>query len=766
MQVPGLDSQAEILLDRWGIAHIYARSRADVFLAQGFNAARERLWQMDLWRKRGLGELSRDLGPVYLDQDRATRLLLYRRPLEQEWSHYGADTRTTLEAFVTGINAYVSLARSDPAHLPLEFALLDYLPDFWRAEDILRIRSHCLVQNVVSEVERARIACLAGLEADRFRVGLQPAWQTEIPTGLDLDAISDNLLDTYLLATSGVAFGADQISVEPSVSEGSNNWVIAARKSSTGRPIFANDPHRAHGAPGLRYIVHLCAPGIDVVGAGQPYLPGISTGHNGRVAFGFTVFQIDQEDLYVYDLDRNDPDQYRYGEGWESMRLLREDVLVRGAGSTKVVHRFTRHGPVIHIDPVRHKAYALRTALLEPGAAPYLASLAYLDAADWEQLRDALRRWHAPSLSFVGADTAGNIGWSTCGLAPVRPNWDGLLPVPGDGGYEWDGFLDPASLPAETNPGRGWVGSANQMSLPPGYPYREHKLGFEWSDPTRYTRLCEYFEQAVEVSPEDCRRLQNEVMCIPARRLGVLLSRLVVDDPVLTHALELLGSWDHCLDADSAAAALFEVWFARHLCPAVVDQLVPVTARSRIVEPDTRVIMEALETPDPNLGDPPASARDDLLCSTLSDAVSETEGLLGEDWSAWTWGRLHTVTFVHPLAASADETLRGQLNVGPYSVGGSDLTLNKAAYCEADFGVTRGPSWRIVADVGNWDNSWVMNAPGQSGRPASAHYRDLATPWVAGEYARLSYTRPAVENEACERLVLKKGSSQSGGRRD
>ena len=755
-KVSELDSPVEILLDRWGIAHIYARSRDDVFLAQGFNAARERLWQIDLWRKRGLGELARDLGPAYLEQDRATRLLLYRGELEPEWSHYADETRATLESFVAGINAYVSLARSDPAYVPIEFKLLDYLPSFWRAEDILHIRSHSLIQNVISEVERTRIARQAGLAADRLRVGLQPQWRTEVPAGLDLHAVPDDVLDTYLLATSGVAFGA-ATGRDPSVAMpgGSNNWAIAPAKSNTGRPILANDPHRSHSAPGLRYIVHLSAPGIDVAGAGQPYLPGISTGHNGRVSFGFTVFQIDQEDLYVYDLDTEDPDRYRYRDGWETMQLTPDEIPVRGGRTAQVVHRFSRHGPVIHVDPAKHKAYALRTVLLEPGATPYLASLAYLDAADWHEFRAALRRWYAPSLSFVGADTAGNIGWATCGLAPVRPNWDGLLPVAGDGRYEWAGFLDPGRLPAETNPTRGWVASANQMSLPQGYPYRELKLGFEWSDPARYHRLTEYFEQTATVSLDDCRALQTEVVCIPARRLCALLSGLAGDaPPALARALERLGSWDHALHADSPAAALFEVWFTRHLCPAVVDRLVPAPARALIREPDTRVILEALEAPDPDLGEPPADARDELLRATLSAAVGETEALLGADWSGWTWGRLHTVRFEHPLAGAVGESVRERLDVGPCPVGGSDLTLNKAAYRAADFAVTRGPSWRIVTDVGNWDASFVMNAPGQSGDPSSPHYRDLVPLWAAGEYVRLPYTRAAVESEARERLVL------------
>ena len=501
-------------------------------------------------------------------------------------------------------------------------------------------------------------------------------------------------------------------------------------------------------------MVHLCAPGINVAGAGQPYLPGISSGHNGRVSFGFTVFQIDQEDLYVYELDHADHERYRYGDKWESMQRISEEITVRGGKTATVVHRFTRHGPVMHIDSERHKAYALRSVLLEAGAAPYLASLAYLDADDWTQFRHALRRWRTPSLSFVGADTAGNIGWATSGLAPVRRNWDGLLPVPGDGRYEWDGFLDPDDLPAQINPACGWLASANQMSLPEHYPYRARKLGFEWSDPARYNRLAEFFEQSQQVSLEDCQRLQNEVVCLPARRLGALLAGLDDDDPTLNRALALLASWQGCLEADSGAAALFEIWFTRHLCPAVVDRLVPSQARALLREPDTRIVLEILELPSPHLGDPPASARDALLRSTLVAAVEEAEGLLGEDWSQWCWGHLHTVTFEHPLAMVVNESLRQRLNVGPHPVGGSDLTLNKAAYRSNDFAVTRGPSWRIVADVGNWDDSQVMNAPGQSGNADSPHYRDLVPAWLNGDYVRMPYTRAVVESEACERIVL------------
>ena len=569
-------------------------------------------------------------------------------------------------------------------------------------------------------------------------------------------------LETYLLATSGVDFQAsppvgqvtDPSTHGAAASDGSNNWVIAPGKSATGRPIFANDPHRGHSAPPLRYIVHLHAPGLDVIGASQSFLPGVSTGHNGRVAFGFTVFQIDQEDLYVYDTDPEDRDAYRYDGGWEQMRLLPEHIDVRGDKAAEVTHRFARHGPIIHTDAARNKAYAVRTVLLKPGAAPYVAGLAYQDAENWAAFRTALRCWYAPSLSFVGADIDGNIGWAPTGLTPVRPNWDGLLPVPGDGRYEWNGFLDMDGLPSETNPPRGWVGSANQMSLPPDYPYRLRKLGFEWSDPARFTRLTEAFENTGEVSLEDCRRLQMDLVCIPARRLCALTAGLRPEEPDLARALELFGSWDHALAADSAAAALFEVWFTRHLCPGVVAHMVPGPGHALIPEADTSVVLELLEGPDPGLGEVPTEARDELLRTTLLAAVRETEKLLGDDWSRWSWGGLHKVVFEHPLAGIVDEKQRALFNVGPQPLGGSDLTLNKAAYRASDFGVTHGPSWRLVADVGNWDDSWAMNAPGQSGDPLNPHYRDLMPLWAAGQYIRLPYTRGAVEAAARRRIQL------------
>ena len=289
---------------------------------------------------------------------------------------------------------------------------------------------------------------------------------------------------------------------------GSNNWAIAPDKTTTGRAILANDPHRAHGAPSLRYITHITAPGFSVIGAGEPALPGISIGHNGKIAFGLTIFSIDQEDLYVYDLNPADRTQYNYKGRWEPMTVVNEAVPVKGRGDSQVSLTYTRHGPVLYVDEAKNKAYAIRAAWLEPGMAPYFGSIDYMRAGNWDEFLAAMNRWGSPSENQVYADTDGNIGWKPGGLTPIRPNWDGLMPVPGDGRYEWMGFRDMDELPVEYNPDRKWVGSANQMNLPPGYPNAEKKIGFEWTDPSRFNRIKEVLSADRKFGLEDSIALQ------------------------------------------------------------------------------------------------------------------------------------------------------------------------------------------------------------------------------------------------------------------
>jgi penicillin amidase len=765
-KIAGLKKPAEILVDQWGVPHIYAANQDDAFFVQGFNAARDRLFQIDLWRRRGLGLLAQVFGPAYVQQDRAARLFLYRGDMQREWQSYGPHAQQVANTFVAGINAYVDHVNAHPEKLPFEFRQLGYAPARWQAEDVVRIRSHGLTRNLDSEVARANVACKADLKSDEIRFGLTPKWETTMPDGLD-PCLPKDLLKVFKLATQGVKINKDSLQKGQSdaavmavaenpeeVAEGSNNWVVAPAKSATGRAIMANDPHRAYSAPSLRYIAHINAPGLNVIGAGEPALPGISIGHNGSVAFGLTIFNIDQEDLYVYKLNPEHSDQYEYRGKWEPFNIIMEQIPVKGAAPVTAELVFSRHGPVIFSEPGKNRAFAVRSGWLEPGMSPYFGSIDYMRARNFAEFKHSLLHWGAPTENQVYADTKGNIGWVPGGLAPIRPNWDGLLPVPGDGRYEWAGFWSGDQLPSSYNPKQGWFASANQMNLPDGYPYRERKLGFEWTNNSRFTRISEVLSALNKVSLEDSMRLQNDDLSIPARRLAALLKPLSSSDARTQAALDVFTGWDFVERADSAQAALFEVWLSRHLGKAFKAAVLSPAAAEAMGAPDTAVLLDTLEQPQTRFGPDAARKRDQLLLSSLGEAYAELQKLQGEDASQWQWGKLHHNLMEHPLAAAVDDATRAKLNVGPMPTHGGAYSPNQSTYRSSDFLQTNGPSFRVVVDVGNWDNSRAVNSPGQSGDPDSPHYRDLADKWLKGEYFPLLYSRAAVEKATVQRIRL------------
>jgi penicillin amidase len=747
IRIPGLPAEAEIVIDRWGIPHIRSSSEAGAFFAQGFNAARDRLWQMDTWRKRGLGLLAADLGASYVERDVAARLLLYRGDMTSEWAEYGPDAEAWTNAFSAGINAFVDLVVREPHRLPLEFRLLGTRPAYWSAEDVVRCRTHARVRNLNAEVTRNNIASRFGIEADCFHKLLEPTWTVVVPDGWAAEPIPAEVMRTYLLATEPNAIGGgtptDPLATE---NQGSNNWALAPSRTTTGRAILASDPHRMHEHPSLRYVAHLTAPGLDVIGAGEPAAPGVSLGHNDVLAFSLTIHPTDQEDLYVYELHPEDDELYRYGDVWERMSRVVEHIPVRGEAPREAVLRFTRHGPVLHVDAVRRRGYALRSVWQHPGTAAYMASLNYLKARNFEEYVKALEGWGAPSTNHVVADVDGNIGWAAAGMVPIRPSWDGLLPVPGDGRHEWEGIMRSSALPRETNPASGWLGTANQMNLPPDYDHAARKTGFEWTDGARYARLSEALEGKRRWSVADTLALQTDVTCVPARRLCALLARM----PDTHAAWVLLAGWDHRLAAESGPAALFEIWFGKHLLPGVLPALAPQGLADMVAAPDTQLILHLLE------GEEHAARRDQLLRGTLHAAWDEAVALLGPDPAAWAWGRLHQGYFEHPLSRLAPD-LVAQLDVGPVPKGGSYLTINNNGWRAKDFRVISGVSWRMVLDVGDWDASFTINSPGQSGDPDSPHYRDLFAVWAKDEYVPLLFSAAAVDAAAEARILLRAG---------
>jgi penicillin amidase len=750
--VSGLQAPAEILVDRWGIPHIYAASSRDAFFLQGWNAGRDRLWQIDLWRKRGLGRLSASFGPAYVAQDRAARLFLYRGDMAAEWAAYDPGGREAVEAFAAGVNAYVAEVLAGRRPMPVEFGLTGSKPEPWNPEDILRIRSHALVSNVVSEVARAKAVCAGGVEADALRRKLEPARKLTVPKGLDPCAIPDGVLDDYVRATEPVSFAPlkpktiAQVLDERSA-EGSNNWTISASRTATGRPILANDPHRPVGAPSLRYIAHLNAPDLSIVGAGEPALPGVSFGHNGTTAFGITIFYIDQEDLYAYQTKAG---AYRYKGGWEPIRTIREAIPVKGEAPREVELNFTRHGPVVWRDDASGRAFALRTIWNEPGLAGYFGSSRMWRAKGWEDFQLARNRWGAPPLNLVYADTKGEIGWSAAGRTPVRPGWDGLMPVPGDGRYEWAGYVEDGGLPVSRNPAKGFFATANEMNVPADYPMDRRKLGFEWADPTRAVRIHEVLAANPRSTLADSMALQTDSVSPQARRGVALVKGLTSPDPDLARALNLLAGWDAHLSVESAAAAIYETWAVKHLGKAVVEAAAPVAARAAIGASPPDVALGWLETAAPETRNP-------VILASLAAAVVELKGRLGPDMSTWTWGRLHHARFEPAIAGLAGRELAAQMTLGPLQVPGSASTPRAATWRPNDFAQSAGASVRMVLDVGQWDNSMIINTPGQSGDPMSANYRDLFPLWAAGQYVPLRFSRSAVEADTSVVMTLTPG---------
>ena len=732
--LPGLTAPGEIIIDRAGIPHIYAANARDGFFLQGYAVARDRLWQIDLWRKRGLGRLSASFGAQFIAQDRAARLLLYRGEMAAEWAAYPSQAKGWTEAFAAGINAYVADVEAGRAPLPIEFSATNTRPERWQADDVVRIRSNALASNLTSEVVRARALCGGDLKYEPLRRELAPAHTVSIPKGLDPCSIPADVLDDYALGTGDVRFDGQKIvvaSLDPDIQEGSNNWVIGAGKSATGRPILANDPHRAHAVPNLRYLSHIDTPELKIAGSGEPALPGISFGHNENVAWAITIFAIDQQDLVV------NPKETKLTE-------VRERIEVKGEAPREVVLKFTDDGPIIHEDPTSGRSFALRATWTKPGASAYFNASWAWTAKTWDDFLVARDHWGAPPLNLLFANRAGDIGWAPGGFVPVRAAGDGLLPVPAGKAHRWTGLLDAKLMPVKHNPADGWIATANEMNIPAGYP---HLLGLEWADRSRITRISEVIGSKPKFGLTDAMALQNDPTSPMARRAVALLQGLAGRDANERGALALLGNWNGHEGPDSAAAALYEIWAARHLAASAVKAIVPEAARRNFGRTSIGNILPVLED-GKLLGPDSAALRAEILLGSLGLAFAETARLLGPDPATWRWGALHRADFQPSLPIAGRDAER---RVGPVPIGGSGSTP-MAMGTGPDFRVVSGASVRVVMDVGAWDNSMAINTPGQSGDPASPHYRDLFARWATGNYVPFVWSRPRVLQEA-ERII-------------
>jgi penicillin amidase len=711
-EIPGLRDSVRVIRDRWGVPHIYARNVDDLFFAQGFVQAQDRLWQMDMYRRTWGGELSEILGPAYVAHDKLARLLKYRGPWDnREWTSYHPDGKRILDAFANGVNAFIDQAGDN---LPVEFKLTGLRPGRWTAEtSLLRTQTAMPVADARAELSLARnVAEFGAVEANR-RANPSPWRDIVVPAGLDpasipaeasraLGVMETGAVRLPLLEPYSRWSGArpnDNLGAQEN-SPGSNNWVISGRRTASGRVIVANDPHRNVSNPSIRYIVHLSAPGWDVIGATEPPLPGVAIGHNGRIGWGLTIVGTDQADVYVETLNPADPMQVSFRGAWESMRIVTDTIVVKNAAPVIVQHRFTRHGPVFFEDRARQRAYVIRSTMHLPGSAGYLGALRYHALDDCRQFLDAQKYYLAPTENMICGDTAGNIAWQASAASPRRPNWHGRLPVPGTGEYEWDGLR--TDLPRELNPDRGWIATANHDIHPQRY---DPPLFFK-NGPARgrYDRLAEVLGAKSSFTMSDMTALQHDALNRAALRDIPLFRGWTSDSRDAEVVRQILAGWDGVQSRDGAGGAVYRF---------VSRELTAEVRREGIA----------------------AEARKALLEQALARGGHALRDSLGVDPAGWRWGRLHRSELPHTLVRAYD--------IPAIERSGGTPTV-----------AASGATYRQVIDFSNLDASMATNVPGQSGQPASPFYANLAPSFGRGEYFPLSFSRAAVERNAAHTLVL------------
>ena len=725
--VPGLKEPVEVLRDEWGIPHIYARNTHDLFFAQGYVTAQDRLWQMEMWRRWHEGRLAEIFGPAAFDYDARTRLMMFRGPWDaSEWTSYHPEAEHIFSAYANGVNAFIE---RNAENLPVEFKLTGIRPDPWTARTVVlrwaQIGLSSVRGHAISELQLARDVARFGAEEANRRAAPDPMEPLQVPAGLDVTLITDEVLKAAR-AGDGDPFEGDLPPLEvvepykalmPAVrtarvsapwdpaDAGSNNWVMSGSRTPTGIPILANDPHRRIEMPALRYFTHLVAPGWNVVGGSEPPFVGINAGHNERMAWGFTFAGTDMVDVFVEELNPDDPNMVRYQDGWEPLRVIREEIRVKGETPRSVELKFSRHGPIFYVDAAKRRAYAARSVVQEPGTAAYLGSFKLAQAPGCKDFFDRAMSWKVPTHNLICGDAAGNIALQVSGLTPDRDGWNGRLPVPGTGAYEWKGFR--SDLPREMNPARGYIATANDNTHPPGYEGRpvfyHTRQGVATS---RIKRLHQILGSGKILTVEDHQRIQHDAYSLVAERDLPLFKGWTAADPDAERARALVAAWDGILTRDSAAGAIFVRW----------DDAVDDEARTS-GGPKRRTLVEA----------------------GLVKAVQGLKRDLGEDWTAWRYGRIAQSPLPHMFVPAFD--------LAPVERPGAFGTVN-----------ANGANFRRIVDLADLDRSVWTNAPGQSGQPGSPFYDNLRENLGNGEYLPLLFTRGAVEKRAAYRLNLRPGA--------
>ncbi|MEK9612364.1 MAG: penicillin acylase family protein [Flavobacteriaceae bacterium] len=767
--VEGLNDPVEIVRDQWGINHIYAQNQHDLFFAQGYAAAQDRLFQFEIWRRQATGTVSEILGPKELKRDIGTRLFQYRGDITTELNHYHPEGKAIIEAYVEGVNSYIETLLKTPEKLPLPFKMLNILPQKWTPEVVIS-RHQGLLGNIGQELQIGRAVALIGARKVKELLWFHPQDpDIRLDSKINTSLLFEDILAPYFAFRKPVRFKKEHL-LEPyrkveemafldryndlskdSLDLGSNNWVVAGSKTKDGNTYMANDPHRTIAVPSLRYMAHLVAPGWNIIGGGEPEIPGISIGHNEYGAWGLTVFRTDGEDLYQYELNPKNPLQYKFKGEWVDLKIIQETIEVKGQAAEEVELYYTHHGPVTYLNKKALTAYAVRCAWLEPGGSPYLASLRMDQAQTWEAFQEACTYSHIPGENMIWADKKGSIGWQAVGIAPVRKNHSGLVPVPGDGSYEWEKYLPIIEKPNDLNPEKGFIATANQNVTPEDYPYWD-AIGFSWSDPYRGDRVNEVLESKNDLTLEDMKALQVDVTSLPAQKLVPYLNTLSFNSFEEEQSRRLMD-WDFKLEPNSIAAGIYVAW-EKEIKNEAFQQFVPDKAKPYLSSIQLKRIIDWIE--NPRIGpfkNRSIEDRNSFLKITFQKAIVHLKEKLGSDPNQWFYGQdnyKHS-SITHALGTVSSEKISEQLNLGPLPRGGNGYTPGSTGNNDNQ---SSGASFRMIVNTGDWDATIGTNAPGQSGNPESPFYGNLFEPWSKDDYFPMYFTKEQIQSVTYKKTIL------------
>lgn len=744
--IKGIGKKVTVYRDRWGVPHIFADNAADMFFAQGYVTAQDRLWQMETRRRAGAGRLSEIWGEVTLRVDHSARVLGLRQQAAAAAEALDEEYRLYFEAYVAGVNHFIETHLD---RLPLEFHILGFEPDPYTVVDALTGGgAPTLAANGARELLRARFIGEFGVKLTEKLIPTDPPEPIQVPAELDY-----SLFDARGLVSAAALQGK----LPPPLGDsGSNNWAVAGKKSVTGFPIVCNDPHLALSHPSVWYEIHMSGGPFDMYGVSGPPGPGLFVGHNRHMAWGVTVSAADVCDIFV---EKTRENEYLSGDRWVPLAVRRETISVKGRSvPAQLDVRSTHHGPIIHVDPNTGMAFTVCSVPWAPSWGTQ-CMLELNKAKSCAEVTEILERWPSSlSQNFVYGDVDGNISHQVAGKMPDRRKGNGLVPVPGwTSEYDWNGYQPYDHNPAFHNPEKGWVASANHCTVPEGWP---HRIGHDFTPPFRINRIVERLTEKDKLSSEDLQDMHKDVLSLPAREIVPHIRAVVAEDSEAKLAQDLLKDWDYRLEAASASAAVYEVFTRKMLRNTFFHRLGEKAYKDYegLSTVNILALIDLLHRPEvewfgPESGSAEAK-RDNAIMLSLREAVRDLKEMLGSDPSGWRWGRLHLARWNHRMSDLGDY---GELfDFGPVEMPGDAYTVRNSGYNPgmASYRQVGSQSCRLIMDLGDLRNSLAGGVSGQSGQPYSKHFKDLVSEYEQGEYHPMLYDRKDVEAGAEATLIL------------